>query len=109
MKHTAKVEKDYLHICSAYVATTPCSNDNPCYTLVIETDLDLPVKGRMSRDPQMDTLLSEIHDMKERFPALFSAVENIEIREKTDEVRDLMASLTFINAHREVHGTRSIQ
>ena len=48
--------------------------------LVIETDLNLPQSRFSPRDQRIDDLLLELHDMKTRNPAMFRAVDTVEIR-----------------------------
>ena len=70
------MKQDYLHINKAWVR-----NARDGQHLVIETSLPLPPKGRASHNPLMDTLLLEIHKMKQSMPELFRAVSAVEIRE----------------------------
>jgi hypothetical protein len=48
--------------------------------LVIETDLKLPQSRFSPRDPRIDDLLLELHQLKLRNPAMFNAVDTVEIR-----------------------------
>lgn len=68
------------HIRNVYVSLarrTPYLSER---ILVIETDLTLPQSRFEARDSRLEDLLIELHEMKESNPALFCAVDAVEIR-----------------------------
>ena len=69
---------DYFHIKKVHINAHKMHGKNNHYTLTIETELPLPQFG--TDNPQMDTLLNEIADLKEKNPKLFADVDDVEIR-----------------------------
>ena len=74
------MREDYFHIKNVYVQAV----EKAASTLVIETELPLPHAGRS--EPELDTLLTEIGDLKARNPLLFNNVDNIEIRHRNTAI-----------------------
>lgn len=70
-----KEQDRYLHIRNTYI-----DNAHGAGALVIETELPLPATGKTGENPQFDTLLTEIHSLKARNPAMFADVRTVEIR-----------------------------
>ncbi|MBU0799588.1 MAG: hypothetical protein KKA05_01155 [Alphaproteobacteria bacterium] len=68
------------HIRNVYISKAQRTPYLAERVLVIETDLSLPQSRFEPRDPHIDDLLIELNDLKALNPALFSAVNTVEIR-----------------------------
>jgi hypothetical protein len=90
------MDGDYLHIRNVYAQKSRIQSEQ---ALIIETDLALPETGHLSADPQFDTLLAEIYDLKHRHPELFRAVDTVEIREAADHAWPPEDEFAFTHVH----------
>ena len=68
------------HILNVYISATQETPQRCERVLVIETDLELPQSRFAPRDPRVEDLLLELHSLKTQNPALFRAVDTVEIR-----------------------------
>lgn len=74
------------HILNVTVSTAQRSPRTKERVLVIETDLNLPQSRFSAPDPRIEDLLMELHALKMRNPALFQAVDTVEIRGADDHI-----------------------
>ena len=76
---------DFEHIQNVYISVAQRNAYQKTNTLVIETDIDMPKSGDPHSRMQMDSLLLEVNNLKERCPAMFEAVDYVEIRKAQRE------------------------
>lgn len=79
------MRSDFQHIQNVYISVAQRSAYEKINTLIIETDIDMPKSGDIYSHMKMDSLLLELNTLKERCPAMFEAVDYVEIR-KNDRI-----------------------
>lgn len=96
---------DYFYINSAFLRSSGRPGSNK-YILVIETDLSLPQQGQQSHE--MDTLLTEIGDLKENNPFIFEEIESVEIRHREDPDMPFRLAGNVIDLNRVVASRKNL-